>query len=163
MQQRLYLSIFKSISFGLVLMPLLICSCNQDPLDVPDQPLQGVIDNIEWQGSSANAYLQTNGQYLVRFLSDEEAVSDPCTLVQPVRTHVKALFRPVIGNFIVSTIAVDDNQVQVAFQLSPSTSLIATSGFLEIFDINNSVAVGYLQAQEGDNTVEGTFSISICN
>lgn len=144
---------------------LIVMSCGQDDIQLPENDLEGKVNGLEWTYLSANAYLlSTDFQYRVRFLSDDEVVTDPCTLPSPGLAHVKAIFRPSIGSFTVSPRAIDNNQVQVAFELSPSTSLIATSGFMEIFDINNSVMIGYLQAVLDDNnTVEGRFQVRICN
>lgn len=153
-------SFFLSLSLILTLI-----NCG-DELDIPDNPLEGQIDGMEWSYGSANAYrLTTDGQFRARFLSKLEAVSDPCTRPSPGLTHVKAIFRPALGvSYSVAPQAIDQNQVQVAFEISASKTLIATSGFMEVYDINNSVLVGYLQAQLDDgNKVEGAFQMSLCD
>jgi len=54
--------------------------------------------------------------------------------------------------------------VRVAFELSPSASLKAVCGSMSIFDIQNNIVVGYLQAELDDkNKVEGVFRMSICD
>ena len=152
------------IPCGLALF-LGLSSCGGDQLDIPNQPLQGLIEGNLWESSLANAYRLPGGlQYRARFLSELEPVSDPCTLPAPGLAHVKAIFRPSIGDFSVAPFALDENQVQVAFEVSPSTSLTAVSGFMSIFDINNATIVGYLQAELDDgNSVEGSFRISVCD
>lgn len=143
----------------------LFTGCGGDQLDISNTPLAGSIDGNDWQSGSANAYrLGTNGQFRVRFLSDLEPVSDPCSLPSPGRTHVKAIFKPSIGSFSISPQAINDNQVQVAFEVSASKSLIVVSGYMEIFDINNATAVGFLSAEWDDNNkVEGAFRIRFCD
>jgi len=156
----------RKTSFFLFCLSFIVLSgCGGDDIDIPDKDLEGTIDGKIWAYGSANAYrLTADGQYRARFLSDDEAVTDPCTLPSPGLTNVKAIFRPFIGSFTVSPQAIDNNQVQVAFQISPSESLIATNGFMEIFDINNTVVIGYLQAElDENNTVEGSFRMRICN
>lgn len=143
----------------------MLSGCGRDEIQLPDQQLEGLIDNKEWSYKSANAYLQSSDfKYRVRFLSSEEGVSDPCTLPAPSLTHVKAIFKPAIGSFFVSPQAIDNNQVQVSFEISTSQNLIAQSGFMEIFDIQGQLVYGYLEASFGDeNKVEGSFEIRLCN
>ncbi len=151
-----YLVLFATVVF---------ISCKSDSVQLPDRLLEGQIGGEEWSFSSANAYLiSTDFQYRVRFLSSEEVVSDPCTLPNPSRAHISAVFRMNEGSFTLSPTVIIDNEVQVFFELSPGQSLIATNGFMEIFAIQGRVAIGYLQAALDDgNTVEGSFEIRICN
>ena len=141
-----------------------ITGCGND-VQLPNKQLEGNIRGAEWSYQSANAYLfSSDFKYQARFLSREEAVTDPCTLPAPTLRNVRAIFRPMEGSFFVAPQALDDNQVQVSFDLSTSESLIATSGFMEIYVIENLVVVGYLQAVlDTDNTVEGSFEIRLCN
>ena len=144
---------------------LMLTACKSDDVQLPDRILSGQIGATEWNIKSANAYLiSSDFQYRVRFLSSEESVTDPCTLPNPTRAHISAIFRMAEGSFTVSPRVVADNEVQVFFEMSPSQRLIATSGFMEIFAIDNLVAIGYLQAVLDDgNTVEGSFEIRLCN
>ena len=155
----------KEISFFVLLGVLLLLSgCIKDEIDLPDQRLQGSVGGVAWEYDKANGYLQANLTYQVRFISNQEPVDDACMLPRPGLAHVKAVFKPSIGSFTVNTQALNDDQVQVAFELSPSTTVTAVSGFMEIYDINNAVVLGYLQAVlDDDNTVEGTFQIRLCN
>ncbi|MEO9482919.1 MAG: hypothetical protein ABJG47_05710 [Ekhidna sp.] len=140
-------------------------SCVDNNIQLPDQTLEGKINGLDWNYSSANAYLVSSDfQYQARFLSDEEAVSDPCALPSPSLRNVRAIFRPATGPFFVAPQALDNNQVQVTFDISPSQRLVASSGFMEIYVIDNQVVIGFLQAVlDDDNTVEGTFEIRLCN
>ncbi|MEM7297890.1 MAG: hypothetical protein AAF391_06450 [Bacteroidota bacterium] len=149
----------------MTLLVSLAIGCANDDIQLPDQELLGTIDGEDWEYDSANGFLQTTDfQYLARFLSDKETVSDPCALPRPGRMHVKAIFRPAIGSFTVTPQAISNNQVQVAFEISPAKTLIAGSGFMEIFDINNQIVFGYLQAiVDDENMVEGAFQVRLCN
>ena len=151
---------------GSILMLSIVVGCGNNDIQLPANELEGTIDGKDWVYKSANAFLlSTDFQYRVRFLSDKESVSDPCTLPSPGLSHVKAIFRPAIGvSYVVAPQAIDNNQVQVAFEISPSKSLIASSGFMEIYDINGQVIFGYLQAVlDDENIVEGSFQIRLCN
>ncbi|MEO9872370.1 hypothetical protein [Ekhidna sp.] len=152
-------------SFILSALMLLFTSCGKDEIQLPDQILEGKINGEAWSYSSANGYLVSSDfQYRIRFLSSEESVNDPCTLPSPSIEHIKAIFRPSEGSFFVSPQVLDNNQVQVSFEISPSKNLIASSGFMEIFAIDGQVVIGYLQAVlDDDNTVEGSFEIRLCN
>lgn len=144
---------------------ILLSGCGNDEIQLPDKQLEGVINGESWSYKSANAYLASSDfQYRIRFLSSKESVSDPCTLPAPTLTHVKAIFKPAAGSFFVSPHALDDNQVQVSFEISASQNLIAQSGFMEIYAIDNQVIIGYLEASFGEeNKVEGSFEIRRCN
>ncbi|WP_436514492.1 hypothetical protein [Ekhidna sp. To15] len=146
-------------------MTSFLVACGNDDIQLPEQELLGKIDGQEWDYQSANGYLiSSDFQYRARFLSDEESVSDPCTLPSPTLKHVKAIFRPAEISYFVAPQAIDDNQVQVSFEVSPSKSLIASSGFMEIYAIDNLIAFGYLQAfLDDDHSVEGLFEIRLCN
>ena len=136
-----------------------------DDIELPDQPVQGTINGDPWVSGGANAFfLPSTGQYLASFISEDEVIGDPCGIPSPGLAHVRAIFRPSIGSFSVSQLAIDNNQVQVEFQLARGITLTANGGFMEIFDINNSVIFGYLLATtDDDNVVEGRFEINICN
>ncbi len=143
---------------------LLITNCGDD-LDLPEQQLQGTIGGEAWTYGSANAFLlSANGQYQAKFLSVNENLSDPCSLPSPGLTHVKAIFTPAIRDYTIFPQVIEPNQVQVAFEITPSKTVIATNGFMNIFDINNSFAIGYLQAELDDgNKVQGSFELQFCN
>jgi len=148
------------ILFGLLSV---LSGCVKDEVNLPDQRLQGSVGKEAWEYDKANGFLQADLTYQVRFISNKEPVSDPCTLPRPGLPHVKAVFKPAIGSFSVNTQVLADDQVQVAFELSPSTTITAVSGFMEIYDINNNVVLGYLQAAlDEDNTVEGSFQLRLC-
>ncbi len=154
-------------TFFLLLVAVLgvLSSCGTNDIQLPDQLLEGKIDGADWSYKSANGYLNSSDfQYRVRFLSDEESVTDPCTLPTPTLRHVKALFRPSEGSFFIAPQVIDNNQVQVSFEVSPSRSLVATSGFMEVYAIDNLVVIGYLQAVlDDEHQVEGSFEIRLCN
>ena len=155
-----------SLFFLIIFSSGLFQSCGSDSIELPEENLQGEIQGTEWEYGVANAFRRTTtGQYEVNFISTEESPSNPCALPSPGRPHVKAIFTPGLGNFAVSPIAIDNNQVQVIFQVSNAEALTANSGFLEVFDINSSIIIGYLQATEDANNtfVEGRVEIEICD
>jgi len=140
--------------------------CKSDGTQLPENDLQGKMEGTDWMYASANAFrLSTDGQYQILFLSDEEPVADPCFLPKPGRAHVKAIFAPGVGSFAVAPQALGKNQVQVAFELSNARSLVASSGFMEIFDFNGTTMLGYLQASEdvANTFVNGRFIIEFCD
>lgn len=148
-----------------ILSSCLLSGCGNDEIQLPNQILEGSINGTDWSYKSANGYLETSDfQYRVRFLSSKEAVTDPCTQPNPSLTHVKAIFKPAVRSYFVAPLALDNNQVQVTFEISPSQRVVATSGFMEIYAIDGQVIFGYLQAVlDDDNSVEGSFEIRLCN
>jgi len=156
---------FVAIAVHLSVLALL-SSCGADSIELPENELAGQIEGNDWSYGAANAFRRTaNGQYEVRFISNQESPTDPCSLPIPGLTHVRAIFTPGFGSFAVSPIAIDNNQIQVIFQVSPAKAITANSGFLEVFDIRGGVIIGYLQASEdADNTfVEGRVEIAFCD
>ena len=151
--------------FALFLTLLFLSSCGNDDIQLPDKDLEGKIGGNDWSYKSANGFLlSADLRYTIRFISDKETATDPCTLPSPGLAHARAIFKPFIGSYVVASQAIDNNQVQVAFQLSPSRSLIASSGFMEIYDINAQIIYGYLQAVlDDENRIEGAFQIKLCN
>ena len=156
-------------SFFLLILSgiFLLSACGKDEVELPDEVLQGKIDGEEWTYKSANAYLESaDFRYKVTFLSSEETVSDPCALRSTAKRHITAFLRfpEYEGNYTISPQLVNDNEVVVTFNADISGSLIASSGFMSIFAIENRVVFGYLQAVlDDDNTVEGSFQIRLCN
>ncbi|WP_424962627.1 hypothetical protein [Ekhidna sp.] len=145
----------------------LIAGCGKDEVELPEEVLQGKIDGEEWTYKSANAFLESaDFRYRVTFLSTEETVADPCALRSTAKRHITAFLRfpEYEGNYSVSPQLVNDNEVVVTFNADISGSLVASSGFMSIFAIENRVVFGYLQAVlDDDNTVEGSFQIRLCN
>ncbi len=148
-----------------VLIGVMFLGCGRDELELPEQELEGLINGKEWSYKSANGYLQSSDfKYRVRFLSSEESVSDPCTLPSPSLTHVRAIFKPAVGSFFVSSQAIDNNQVEVYFEISTSQNLKAQSGTMEIFAIEGQIIYGFLDAAlDDENKVLGSFEIRLCN
>lgn len=142
-------------------------ACGKDEVELPDEVLQGKIDGEEWTYKSANAYLESaDFRYRVTFLSTEETVSDPCALRSTAKRHITAFLRfpEYSGDYTLTPQLVNDNEVVVTFNADISGSLVASSGFMSIFAIENRVVFGYLQAVlDDDNTVEGSFQIRLCN
>lgn len=142
-------------------------SCGKDEVELPDKVLQGEINGQEWTYKSANAFLESaDFIYKVTFLSTEESVSDPCALRSTAKRNVTAFLRfpEYEGNYSITPQLVSSNDVVVTFNANISGSLIATSGFMSIFAIENRVVFGYLQAVlDDENTVEGSFQIRLCN
>lgn len=156
----------KYLAYILATFAICTSACRQDPLDISNQPLSGTIASEPWSSNASNAYrLSTSNQYQIRFLTDQVQVSDPCILPNPSAPHIRAILRLRVGSYTVSPQAIDANQVQIAFQPSPSKTLIAAGGFMDIYDIDGGVISGYLRAVEGisENEVEGTFRIRLCN
>ena len=156
---------FKIHLIGFLLLTFFLTGCNSDDVQLPANRLEGFIDGKEWSYKSANGYLiSSDFKYRVRFLSSEETVGDPCSQPNPSLTHVKAIFKPAEGSFFVTPQALDPNQVQVTFEISTSQNITATSGFMEIYAIDNQIVIGYLQAVlDNENKVEGSFEIRLCN
>ena len=139
-----------------------LIGCGQDEIQLPDQVLQGKIDGKDWEMKFANAYIFSSDlKYQIRFLSTVESGEDPCAIPSTANAHVSMVFRPQIGSFSIPLPIFEES---ARFNVNLGNSVVATSGFLEIFDISNSRIFGYLQAHlDDDNSVEGSFEAVFCN
>jgi len=155
-----------SLFFLSALSLLTFQNCGSDTIELPENDLEGKMEGTDWTYGTANGFrLSTSGQYEVNFISDEELTSSPCSLPSPGRSHVKAIFRPGFQSFTVSPVAINDDQIQVVFQVTNAKAITANSGFMEVFDISGGIISGYLQASEDVNStfVEGRVEIELCN
>ena len=145
----------------------LLSACGKDEIELPEEVLEGKINGEAWIYKSANAFLESaDFRYRVTFLSTEETVSDPCALRSTAKRHITAFLRfpEYEGNYTVSPQLVNENEVVVTFNADISSAVVASSGFMSIFAIENRVVFGYLQAVlDDDNRVEGSFQIRLCN
>lgn len=153
----------KTTSLFLCLIALLaLANCGQSDIQLPEQELQGMVNGEDWEIKFSNAYIYSSDlKYQIKFLSTVEGGNDPCAVPSTGNDHVSMIMQLRIGSFSVPFPFVEDSP---RFEWSDGNSVIATSGFLEIFDIVNSRVFGYLQAHLDDgNTVEGSFEALICN
>lgn len=141
---------------------LLLISCGENQIQLPDKKLQGVVDGEEWEMKFANAYIYSSDfKYRITFLSTLEGAEDPCTVPSTSNSHITLIMQLNRGSFSIPLPIVDES---ARFNWTTGGSAIAASGFLEIFDIDNSRIFGYLQAQlDDENTIEGSFEAFICN
>jgi len=153
----------KSTSFFLVFIgTLFLGGCGQDEIQLSDQQLQGMVAGEEWQLKFSNAYLYSSDfKYQIKFLSTRESAEDPCAVPSTANAHVSMIIQLQRGSFSIPLPITDES---ARFNWSDGSSAIATSGFLEIFDVSNSRIFGYLQAQlDDENSIEGSFEVIICN
>lgn len=141
---------------------MLLTGCGQNEIQLPDQELEGMVAGEPWKFKLGNAYLYSSDlKYQIKFLSTEEGAEDPCTVPSTANAHVSMIMQLRRGSFSIPLPITDES---ARFHWPNGSSAIATSGFLEIFDINNARVFGYLQAQlDEDNIVEGSFEVLICN
>lgn len=146
----------------LLVSGIIFIQCGENDIQLPDQVLQGQVDGNEWEMKFANAYLfSTDLKYQIRFLSTQENAVDPCTVPSTANTHVSMIFQLRRGSFSVPFPLINDSP---RFHFADGSTAIATSGFLEVFEIVNGRIFGYLQAQlDDENIVEGSFDAVICN
>ncbi len=137
-------------------------SCG-DKIDIPNTPLAGKIDGQDWEFKFGNAYIFSGGQipeYTFRLLSTSELGNDPCPIVSTTKAHLKMVLPLGTGSY---SIPFSDFNETVKFDYGNGTVLAATSGFVEIFAIDQNQLIGYIQAVlDDDNIVEGRFVIEIC-
>ena len=146
----------------LLLLQSILSGCGNDEIQIPNQRLVGMVAGEEWNYKSANAFLfSSDFKYEITFLSTNESAEDPCLVPSPANPHISMVISPVIGSY---SLPLPNIQESTQFHESVGIGVIATSGFLEIFDVNGGRIFGYMQAVlDDDNTVEGSFEAIICN
>lgn len=139
-----------------------LSGCGGNEIQLPQQRLTGQIAGEDWDMKFANGYIFSSDlKYQLKFLSTKEGGDDPCAVPSTANTHISIIMQLQVRSYSLPLPIVEES---VRFQFGNGSSSIATSGFLEIYDINNSRVFGYLQAQlDDDNTVEGSFEAFICN
>lgn len=145
----------------LLMNGLLLTSCGDDQLDIPETPLQGQFAGEAWNFKFGNGNLySTDGKYRFLLFSDEEVGDDPCTLVGSTRPHLAVILPIQEGSYSLPITPQNEN---LKFIFGDGKTLSATSGFIEIFGIDNARLVGYMQAiVDEDNSLEGRFIIELC-
>ncbi len=148
--------------FPLLFISALSTHCGKDEIQLPNQRLQGVVAGEAWTSKSAHAFIFSSDlKYRVKFLSSKEASEDPCAVPSPGNSFVSMIIPLQTGSF---SIPLPNPQESPRFHITSSDTQIATSGFLEIFDVDGARIFGYLEAQlDDENTVEGSFEVLICN
>ncbi len=153
----------KAASLFLLFLGLFfLTNCGESEIQLPDQVLVGQVEGEAWELKFANAYIYSSDlKYQIKFLSTKEGGQDPCALPSTANSHISLIMPLQRGSF---SIPLPITTESARFHWSDGSSAIATSGFLEIFDIDNLRIFGYLQAQlDDENTVEGSFEVQICN
>ncbi|MEM9337782.1 MAG: hypothetical protein AAGA66_03585 [Bacteroidota bacterium] len=148
----------------ILLVPFVLSAftqCGNDDIQIPDTPLEGMVAGEEWTFQYGNAYVNPNGIYTIQFLSTEETATDPCAVPSPGNPFVSMAIPLQRMSSSVPFFNLDESP---RFNISRGNSFIATSGILEIFDVDNTRVFGFLEAQlDDENTVRGQFQVQICN
>lgn len=139
-----------------------ISSCLKNDVQLPDKELEGMIAGQAWEYKFANAYLYSSDfKYRIRFLSTKEPGEDPCAVPSTGNAHLSIVIPLEIASYNLQLPIIEET---ARFEIAGGNSVIATSGFLEIYHIDNSRVFGYIQAiLDDDNSVEGSFEAVICN
>ncbi len=149
------------VSVGFFVFALLFVGCSNDNIQLEEDPITGMVAGEDWTFQYGNGYINPNSIYTIQLLSLEETANDPCAVPSPGNPFISMAIPLRRGSFSVPFPNLDESP---RFHLSPGNSFIATSGFLEVYDIDNSRIFGYLQAQlDDENTIEGQFQAFICN
>ncbi len=136
-------------------------SCGED-VQLPNQILQGEIDGTEWTFEVGKALSnQTDRTYTVELFNYTGFTeNDGCLLFGGTSKHVTVVV-PFATNNGAQLNAITANLI---FHLDGINTLTADNGFVEISFINNREIRGFISSGSGsNNSVEGFFSVLICN
>ncbi|MEL6557290.1 MAG: hypothetical protein AAFQ94_03845 [Bacteroidota bacterium] len=155
---RIVTNIIITISF---LSLLLISSCGED-VQLPNKILQGEIDGSEWEFAIGKALSnQAQRTYKVELFSFTGFTEDEgCLLFGGTSRHVSVIIPfDTSNNTQLNAINAD-----MIFHIDGANAFTADNGFVEISFINNREIRGFISAGSGsNNSVEGFFSVLICN
>jgi len=138
----------------------LFISCGDDQIDVPDVPLAGKIDGVDWEYKFGNGTPTVDFKYKFLLLSTKELGDDPCTVVSTTNPHLEMILPLGTGSYSLPLSGLNNS---VKFVHGDGVVLSAVAGFLEIVAIENGRLIGYIQADDGGgNEVLGTFIAELC-
>ena len=150
--------------FGLAIISLVtIGSCDDkvNQFDLDKDPLKGKIDGVEWEYTGGRVdYSNFSNQAVGKIFN--ENLTDPCARVNTIFAHLDVAFPTERGNYNLPFI---NNTGFIKF-VTPNGGPIytATSGFLEIVEVNGFEIIGFISADfDEDNNVQGSFLVRICN
>lgn len=148
--------------FFMLIALLLATSCGQNEIQLPDQVLSGKIGGEDWEYKFANGFLVSSDlKYRIQFLSTEELATDPCSVPS---TGNRFISMEIPYQLISRSIPFPIIEESPKFHITISNEVIASSGFLEIFDISGPRILGYMEASVDDeNVVSGSFEAIICD
>lgn len=149
------------IFLGVAVLSGILTSCGDDKLDIPDEPLTGMIGGTDWELKFGGGTLfSSDFKYRFMLLSTEESGDDPCSIVSTGNPHLRMILPLTTGSYSLPLPVFSEN---VKFVLGDGTVLSATAGFIEIIAIDNRKLVGVLKADfDEDNEVLGTFIVDLC-
>ena len=148
--------------FFFLLIPLILlgsCDSDTNKFDLDKDPLKGVIGGKSWAYAVGNAQYTSN---TITGLILAEEVQEPCAVRLTSDAHLSVKMPAIRGNHNLPFI---NNNGHVIFDLAgSSTRYTATSGFIEVVELNGSEVVGYISAEFDDNNhVQGSFLLQVCN
>jgi hypothetical protein len=148
------------MSYRLViaLTATIACGCGSD-YEITEQPLAGTIGGAAWTffEGDTNAFLSDGDTY---FASLYAADFEPCGFGQPSGNSLILNLPKETGEWDLS---LSRNMTFVVEGTDGTENLIGTEGVIRIDSITTDTITGGVHARyDGDNEVDGTFSLTIC-
>ena len=141
---------------------LVFAGCDDDinKFDLNKDPLSGKIDGVEWNYTGGRVdYSNFSNQAAGKIFN--ENLTDPCLRINTSNAHLDVAFFTQRGNYTLGLI--DSGEIKF---VTPNGGAIytATSGFIEIIEVNAFEIIGYISADFDDNNfVQGSFLVRICD
>jgi len=137
-----------------------LISCGGDQIDVPDVPLAGKIDGVDWEYKFGNGTPTVDFKYKFLLLSTKELGDDPCAIVSTTNPYLEMILPLGTGSYSLPPSVINTS---VKFVHGDGVVLSAVAGFLEIVAIENGRLLGYIEADDGGgNKVLGKFILELC-
>ena len=144
---------------------LALCGCDDqiNKFDLEKDPLSGKIGGVEWEYSANGGrvdYSNFSNQATGKIFNDPN-LTDPCLKILSNEAHLDVAFFTQRGNYTLGLI--DSGEIKF---VTPNGGAIytATSGFIEIVEVNAFEIIGYISADfDEDNFVQGSFLVRICD
>jgi hypothetical protein len=146
----------------------LLAACGpgeNDPIVIADTPLAGTVGGIAWSPTAAmtNPSASDNLVFSARFVTG--LVEDPCASTDFTPPLVLTRLPTTPGEYLIDTTNTTLTFTLPAVGNGNITNRQAAEGAIRIDSVDTTINVltGALRAHfDDDNTVEGTFSVTIC-
>lgn len=142
---------------------VLLAGCGDDinEFDINKNRLHGKVGGFDWEYTGGSSVYDTfNNQ--VKGIIIAIDVTDPCSIRLTSDPHIRVQLPATRGNYNLPFIG---NNYFVQFAGGTSGKVLtATSGFVEVVSISSTEIIGFMSADfDENNTIEGTFFVTICN
>ena len=130
---------------------------------ISDQALQGQINGASWTAMSGSARVSSFDENELSIEIYGEQIDDPCGFgVEPTLPFLLTSMPKETGERELSFSLSGGDSQTVTFVTPPSDNLIITEGKIRLDAIGDDSVSGGFAGGQGDDTLNGTFEVTLC-